>query len=89
MGNSELRLRLENCMGCQCPSYIEIPLPSGFATVGRANKNGEAQSDYNFDASVSFVSRRQFSCGKRTGSLENCGSGVFQRDLSQRGADGS
>ena len=59
-GNSELRLRLENCMGCQCPSYIEIPLPSGFATVGRANKNGEAQSDYNFDASVSFVSRRHF-----------------------------
>ena len=59
-GNSELRLRLENCMGCQCPGYIEIPLPSGFATVGRANKNGEAQSDYNFDASVSFVSRRHF-----------------------------
>lgn len=58
--NRFLRLRLENCTGCSCPDFIEIDLQRGYATVGRLNKNGEAQSDFNFDASVSFVSRRHF-----------------------------
>lgn len=58
--NCVLRLHLENCTGCNCPEFIEIDLQNGFATIGRLNKNGEAQSDFNFDASVSFVSRRHF-----------------------------
>lgn len=58
--NRFLRLRLEKCTGCSCPDFIEIDLQRGYATVGRLNKNGETQSDFNFDASVSFVSRRHF-----------------------------
>ncbi len=58
--NRVLRLRLENCIGCTCPEFIDLDLQNGFAVVGRINKNGEPQADFNFDASVSFVSRRHF-----------------------------
>lgn len=55
-----LRLRLEDSIGCVCPEWVELDIRRGFATVGRMNKNGEPQADYNFDASLSFVSRRHF-----------------------------
>lgn len=58
--NSVLKLRLEDCVGCSCPKHIEIDLHNGFVTVGRKNKNGELQSDFNFDPAISFVSRRHF-----------------------------
>lgn len=58
--SNTLRLNLEDGAGFNCPKYIELNLQKGFATVGRYNKNGEAQSDYNFDASLSFISRRHF-----------------------------
>lgn len=58
--NSVLKLRLEDCSGCNCPEFVEIDLSRGFATVGRMDKNGVPQADFNFDASVSFVSRRHF-----------------------------
>ncbi len=58
--NSVIRLRLEDCAGCTCPKFVEIDLRRGHATIGRMDKNGEPCSDYNFDASVSFVSRRHF-----------------------------
>ncbi|MDO4295483.1 MAG: DUF6382 domain-containing protein [bacterium] len=58
--NDELHLRLEKCVGCKCPDFIEIDLRQGFATVGRRNKNGEPQADYNFESALSFISRRQF-----------------------------
>lgn len=55
-----LRLSLEDAAGYNCPKYIEINLQKGFATVGRYDKSGQAQSDFNFDASLSFISRRHF-----------------------------
>ncbi len=55
--NHTLRLRLEEHEGCTCPPMIEISLKGGAATIGRANKNGEAQADFNFDMSNSFISR--------------------------------
>ncbi len=58
--NRVIRLRLEDCAGCTCPKFIEIDLRKGHATIGRMDKNGEPCSDYNFDAAVSFVSRRHF-----------------------------
>ena len=39
---------------------VEIDMRQGFATVGRRDKNNQAQSDYSFDASLSFISRRHF-----------------------------
>ena len=39
---------------------IELDLSRGSATVGRVDKSGHNQSDYNFDASLSFISRRHF-----------------------------
>lgn len=58
--SSMIRLSLENGAGFHCPQYIEINLQKGFATVGRYDKNGQAQADFNFDASLSFVSRVHF-----------------------------
>ena len=58
--NRVIRLRLEDCAGCTCPKFIEIDLRKGHATIGRMDENGEPCSDYNFDAAVSFVSRRHF-----------------------------
>lgn len=58
--NNMLRLRLEDSAGYNCPKMIEINLQQGFATVGRVDKSGQRQSDFNFDASLSFISRRHF-----------------------------
>lgn len=58
--NNILRLSLEDSAGCSCPKYIEVNLQKGSATVGRYDQNGQPQSDYNFDASLSFISRRHF-----------------------------
>ena len=54
------RLRLVDGAGYDCPKLVEIDLHQGFATVGRRDKNNQAQSDYSFDASLSFISRRHF-----------------------------
>lgn len=59
-GGNVLVLRLESCTGCRCPEYIELDLGSGPITVGRLDKSGVPQADYNFDYAVSFVSRRHF-----------------------------
>lgn len=58
--SSLLRLSLEDGAGYNCPKYIEIDLSRGFATVGRFDKSGNGQADFNFDASLSFISRRHF-----------------------------
>lgn len=55
-----LRLRLEKALSCQAPDLVEIDLRERAMTVGRNDKNGKPQSDYNFDQSLSFVSRRHF-----------------------------
>ena len=55
-----LRLRLLDGAGYDCPKLVEIDLRQGFATVWRRDKNNQAQSDYSFDASLSFISRRHF-----------------------------
>ena len=58
--SSVLRLRLIENVMLNCPKYIEIPLTGGSATVGRFDKSGQPRSDYNFDASLSFVSHMHF-----------------------------
>lgn len=55
-----LRMRLVDGAGYDCPKMLEIDLSQGFATVGRRDKNNQAHSDYNFDSSLSFISRRHF-----------------------------
>lgn len=55
-----LRMRLEKNIGCRSEEYIEIHLINGAATVGRVGKNGVPQADFNFDASLSFISRKHF-----------------------------
>jgi len=61
-----LRLRLVDSAGFECPRTVEIDMSRGYATVGRLDKNGQAQSDYCFDSALSFISRRHFR-------VEKCG----------------
>lgn len=54
-------LQLESSGGRDdCPAIVEIDLTKGYATVGRLDKAGHGQSDYNFDSSFTFISRRHF-----------------------------
>lgn len=57
---SKLILQLVEDGGYRFPQFVEIDMSKGYATVGRYDKNGNAQADYNFDASLSFISRRHF-----------------------------
>lgn len=57
---NKLILQLVEDGGYRFPQFVEIDMSKGYATVGRYDKNGNAQSDYNFDASLSFISRRHF-----------------------------
>lgn len=63
----KLTLQLEEDRGYHFPKYVEIDLSRGHATVGRYDKAGNAQADYNFDASFSFISRRHFRIEKNGG----------------------
>ncbi len=56
--SNRLVLQLEDAAGYNCPKVIEIDLNKGFATVGRYDKAGNPQGDFNFDASLTFISRR-------------------------------
>ena len=60
MSDNMVRLQLEDAAGFQLPSLIEIDMSKGFATVGRLDKNGRGVCDYNFNPSISFVSRSHF-----------------------------
>ena len=60
MNDNMVRLQLEDSAGFQLPSLIEIDMSKGFATVGRLDKNGKGVCDYNFNPSISFVSRSHF-----------------------------
>lgn len=57
VNDNVVRFQLDNGSGYQLPSMIEIDMSKGFATVGRFDKTGRGQCDFNFDASMSFVSR--------------------------------
>lgn len=57
---SKMTLELEDDRGYHFPKFVEIDLAKGYATIGRYDKAGNAQADYNFDASLSFISRRHF-----------------------------
>ena len=52
-----LKLQLENSAGFNLPNIIEINLNKGYATIGRLDNSGVGQCDYNFDTSMSFISR--------------------------------
>lgn len=68
-GGAELRLELEEDRGFQCPKYFEINLQKGYATLGRYDKAGYPQADYNFEASLSFISRVHCRFGKEDGQI--------------------
>lgn len=55
-----LRLYLENEGGYTAPRDIELNLEKGYVTVGRYDKSGYPCADYNFDHSLTFVSRNHF-----------------------------
>ena len=55
-----LELRLVNGAGFACPQTITLDLSKGVATVGRCDKTGAPQADFNFDMSMTFVGRRHF-----------------------------
>lgn len=46
--------------GDSCPRMVELDLREGAITVGRLDANGQAHSDYSFDSTVIFISKRQF-----------------------------
>lgn len=81
-----LRLRLVDGAGYDCPRLVEIDLSQGFATVGRRDKNNQAQSDYSFDASLSFISRRHFRVEREgiTGSSSTLGQGTALSSTGKR-----
>lgn len=58
-------LCLEDHAGYQVPQYIELDLKSGYATIGRYDKAGNPRADYNFDASLSFISKRHLRVEKK------------------------
>ncbi len=57
---NKLVLQLKSETMFNCPKKVEIDMSRGYATVGRYDKMGNMQADYNFDASLSFISRRHF-----------------------------
>lgn len=67
--DSKLMLQLEADHGFHCPKYIEIDLTKGYATIGRYDKAGNAQADYNFESSLSFISRRHCRVEKKEGKI--------------------
>ena len=71
---SRLFLELEDGHGYHFPKYLELDMGRGSVTVGRYDKAGNAQADYNFDASLSFISRRHFR-------IERSGQGYCITDL--------
>ncbi len=57
---SILLLKLENARDYDVPELIELHLEHGHATVGRYDKHGSPCADFNFDYSLTFVSRNHF-----------------------------
>ena len=55
-----LRLKLEHAGNYAAPEMIELNLEKGYITVGRYDKYGRPCSDFNFDHSLTFVSRTHF-----------------------------
>ena len=55
-----IHLRLENGGGYTAPRDIELDIKKGYITIGRYDKSGYPCADYNFDHSLTFVSRNHF-----------------------------
>lgn len=60
-----LRLRLESRGDYKAPSLIELNMTKGYVTVGRYDKSGAPCADFNFDHSMTFISRNHFRIEKR------------------------
>lgn len=60
-----LILKLLDDKGYKCPQFMDIDLTKGYASIGRYDKAGNSKSDYNFEASLSFISRRHCRIEKR------------------------
>lgn len=50
-------LKLEDACGYKVPDMIELRLVDGYVTIGRYDKTGKACADFNFDYSLTFISR--------------------------------
>lgn len=76
-----VKLMLEDSAGFQLPSFIEINMSKGYATVGRLDKAGRKHCDYNFDASMSFISRTHLRLEKVNNQIQvidlNSSNGTF------------
>ena len=72
-----LRLRLEDGGGYTAPRDIELNVTKGFVTVGRYDKSGYPCADFNFDHSLTFISRNHFR-------IEKSGDGYVIIDLDSK-----
>lgn len=55
---NKVNLRLDDPAGFSVPSMLELDVSRGFATLGRFDKTGRKTSDFNFDSTLTFVSRQ-------------------------------
>lgn len=58
--NKSVKLRLQDDKRCKVPNEIDLPMISGRCVVGRFNKMGQPCADYNFDYSLTIISRNHF-----------------------------
>ena len=81
INDNVVRFQLENSSGYQLPGLIEIDMSKGYATIGRYDKAGRGQSDFNFDASMSFISKTHLRLEKLNDSIQvidmNSGNGTY------------
>ncbi|MCD7739071.1 MAG: FHA domain-containing protein [Lachnospiraceae bacterium] len=63
-------LQLIDSGGYALPREIQLDLSKGFVTVGRCDKAGNAQCDYNFSASISFISRSHMRIERKENQLQ-------------------
>ena len=62
-----IRMRVENARGYAVPENIELDMKKGYVTVGRYDKSGYPCADFNFDHSLTFISRNHFRIEPREG----------------------
>ena len=60
----------EPAIGYNCPPLIQLELVNGVATIGRRDKEGNAQTNYGFDSSLSFISRMHARVEKNNGAWQ-------------------
>ncbi len=76
-----VRLQLEDYAGYTMPQLIELDVTKGYATVGRFDKTGYGACDFNFNATLTFISRSHFRIVKNGSQIQiidlGSGNGTF------------